>query len=259
LHGIPAALISSVNTSRLAETLRSSEISILVIRRRLYGLCIVVALAVTIMVQLSEEKLPLVQVYLPVLAAAMVAVGLAGAEWQVYLQKAAADRLARVAEQDDALDRQRAFNELWQALADSRGQAVLPESVMEKLANLFATEFVAVWSADESPGGFRLRGAQPVDEAVVRRLDKIVQASPCFGRLRKFKRTTQVTDLARETSPALALFCEEKNLTQAVLCPVMVRQEMVGVLAFFYPQDQPVPSPRLEEMQSAANLLLCAL
>lgn len=210
------------------------------------------------MMRLSGESLPLAHVYLPVLAGAMLAIGLAGAEWQVFLQKTTADRLARGAAHDDALSRQHAFNQLWQELADSRGQALLPAVVMQDLAGLFAAEFVAVWSKDESPGGFVLRGSHPVDDAAVRRLNKIVQATPCFERLGNWKCATLVTNLARETAPALALFCEEKNLSQAVLCPVLVRQEMVGVLAFFYPVNQPVPSQRIAEMQSAATLMLCA-
>lgn len=230
-----------------------------VIRRRLYGLCIVVALAVVLLVQFMGEHLPMVHVYLPLLAGAMLAVGLAGAEWQVYVQQSAAERRARVAEKDEVLDRQRVFNRLWQVLADSRGLTLLPAVVTQELAGLFSAQVVAVWSADKSPGGFGLRGLQPTDETTVRRLEKIVQASPCFDRLRKLQRATLSTDLSHDTSPALALLCEEKQLTQAVLCPVLVRHEVVGVLAFFYTRRESISTHRIEEMQSAANLLLCAL
>jgi hypothetical protein len=39
----------------------------------------------------------------------------------------------------------------------------------------------------------------------------------------------------------------------------MVRQELVGVLAFFYTGKLQLTSKQMEEMQSAANLFLCAL
>jgi hypothetical protein len=39
----------------------------------------------------------------------------------------------------------------------------------------------------------------------------------------------------------------------------LVRRDMVGVLAFFYRQTPPLSARLAEEMQSAANLFLCAL
>ncbi|MCG3148692.1 MAG: hypothetical protein PCFJNLEI_02137 [Verrucomicrobiae bacterium] len=261
--GIAAASSCSVKESLIVANPASSLTAIPSIRRRLYGLCVVVSLAVLLLIHLNNSSLLQVNAYVPLIVATMLAIGLAGAEWEVALQRHAAERQARLAELErsefHAVERQRTFNRLWQVLADSRGKASLPAEALDMLAQLFGADLVAVWSVTEESEAFRLRGVQPAEAANASRLEKIAQASPCFERLRGVQRDLHVTNFARETSQALGLFCEERNLQEAMLCPVLVRQEMVGVLAFFY-QGKPELSAKVrEELQSAANLLLCAL
>ena len=149
-------------------------------------------------------------------------------------------------------------NFIMKELADSRGSSTAPPTVMTELATLFAADLVAVWSGDKM-GGFRLDGAHPLAADGAVRLDKVAHMSPCFERLRATQRLIRVSDFERETTKAFAWFCEENGLQHAILCPVLVRHELVGVLAFLYKAKPSSSSKLTEEMQAAANLFLCAL
>jgi transcriptional regulator with GAF, ATPase, and Fis domain len=202
-------------------------------------------------------------VYLPLTAATLLVVGLAGVEFQIYRQTVAAEKQLverqRHEQELQALERQHTFNTLWQSLADHRGAATLPASILHQLAGLFSADLVAVWSADPAGDTFTLRGADPIPAEGAVRLDKVAHMSPCFDHLRNAQRLVCVTDFERHTTRAFSWFCEEHGYTQAILCPILVRRAMVGVLVFFYRDKTARPPRTLEEMQSAANLFLCAL
>ncbi len=200
--------------------------------------------------------------YLPLAGASMLTLCLAGAEFTIYLQRVALQHRARQAEYDrlegQAVERQRTFNQIWQQLADSRGESIVPESVLKELTALFSADLVAAWESDKA-GSFHLSGAYPVANDGAVRLDKVAHMSPCFEGLRNSQTQLRTTDITKQTSKALAWFCEENGFQQIVLNPVLVRRDLVGVLAIFY-KDKPAISTKLaEEMQSAANLFLCAL
>ena len=225
-------------------------------------MCVVVTLAVLLLLH-GSDSLTSVNAYVPMIVATMLAIGLAGAEWQVFLERNSAERLVDAAKfeaaEHQAADRQHAFNQLWQLLADSRGQDAVPAEAMEHLRELFPAELCVVWAARDGQRSYRVCGLQPAQAETWARLDKIAQSAPCFERVREVKRVLPVTDLVHDTAPALALFCEQRELRQAILCPVLVRQELVGVLAFFHKQPVKLTTKTAEEMQSAANLFLCAL
>jgi hypothetical protein len=200
-------------------------------------------------------------VYLPIVGVTLLVISLTGVEYHLYVQRVAAEQERQLAKREEAelqaIERQRSFNNLWQALAGSRG-AALPMAVLTELAKLFSADLVAVWSVDEM-GGFHLTGAHPLTGDGAVRLDKVAQMSPCFDKVRESQQLTRVVDFQQESTKAFAWFCEENGFKEAVLSPVLVRRELVGVLAFFY-RENPQLSPKLvEEMQAAANLFLCAL
>jgi hypothetical protein len=232
-------------------------------QRALYGLCVVVALAFLLAARATNDSALWVQMNLPLATGTMLLVCLAGVEFRCYLQNLALKQAAQAAELDQveqsALHRQHLFNAMWQTLADSRGQERLPESVMQGLASLFPSDLLAVWSAENLPDTYRLRGVYPAVGETPARLDKVAHVSPCFQLLQERKKLTHFSSFARPTSPAMVWFCEENGLEHVVMCPVLVRQELVGVLAFFSRQEPKIPSKLAEEMQSAANLFLCAL
>jgi transcriptional regulator with GAF, ATPase, and Fis domain len=230
-------------------------------RLRYYGFGAVVALALMLLGRSMSTVDGLAQVYLPFVGATLLVISLAGVEYHLYVQRVAAEQERQLAKREEAelqaIERQRSFNEIWQALANSRG-ATLPVGVLTELSKLFSADMVAVWSVDEMDS-FHLTGAHPlaVDGAV--RLDKVAQMSPCFEKVRESQELTRVVDFEQESTKAFAWFCEENGFKEAILSPVLVRRELVGVLAFFY-RENPQLSPKLaEEMQSAANLFLCAL
>lgn len=261
--GIADAPLVSVNTILTSETVPSAFVSPFQYRLRLYGFCVVVALAFMFLGRTLESTDGWVTVYLPLTAATLLVVGLAGVEFQIYLQTVAAEKqLAERKRQElelQAVERQHTFNNLWQALADNRGAATIPADILRPLAELFSADLVAVWSADPAAETFTLRGTHPLPSDGAVRLDKVAHMSPCFDRLRDAQHLLCVTDIEHQTTKAFAWFCEEHGYTQVILCPILVRRATVGVLVFFYRDTTALPPLTLEEMQSAANLFLCAL
>jgi hypothetical protein len=232
-------------------------------RWRLYGFCLVIALAFVMMWQCIDAFDAAIHVQLPAAAATLFVVCLAGAEVTIFLRHLADERQSQIAKREEAeqyaIERQQTFNRLWQSLADTRGSAEMPAAILTELAGLFSADLVAVWSADPTSGGYQLRGAHPagLDGAV--RLDRVAHLSPCFDKLRDAQDILAVSDFEQHTSKAMAWYCEENDLQHAVLCPVLVRRDLVGVLALFF-RAKPELTPRLiEEMQAAGHLFLCAL
>jgi GAF domain len=230
-------------------------------RLRYYGFCTVVALAFMIMGQRTDDFDGWAQVYLPSIGATVLVIGLAGVEYHLFLRRVSAERESQLATREEAelqaIERQRTFNRIWQDLADCRGSGGIPVTVLTELVRLFSADLVAAWSSD-NVGGFHLAGAHPLANDGAVRLDKVAQMSPCFERLREKQRVVCVSNLDQETTRAFAWFCEENGLPHAILCPVLVRRDLVGVLVFFYREKPQVTSKVTEEMQAAANLFLCA-
>jgi hypothetical protein len=232
-------------------------------RPRLYGMCLVITLSFLVVGRITDNATGWVEIYLPLAGATMLVISLAGAEFQLYLDRHHQEQLERAEQlkQSDrsACERQRTFNRLWQVLADTPAGCTMQEETMTELVDLFAADMVAVWSARGAPAGYRLAGAHPLNRDATDRLSKIGQVAPCFDRLKDEGCQLQITDFRQQTAPALAWFCDDQHLHHAVFNPVMVRQELVGVLAFFYRDEPLLTTKRAEEMQAAANLFLCAL
>jgi len=232
-------------------------------RLRVYGVAVIVALSFLVFAALMNEYHVWVQVYFPVAGLVMVMVCLAGAEFRLYTARVAVERHAQEIgfweAERQANRRQRTFNQMWQKLADSHGQPTVPEEVLKDLAGLFGSDVVAFWSADTVGKGFSLRGTHPLNLQSATRLDKIAQVSPCFDELQAHQQMVYLTDIAHQSTPAMAWYCEENKFKQVILCPVLVRSEVVGVLAFFYQEQHEIPAVPDEEMRAAANLFLCYL
>jgi transcriptional regulator with GAF, ATPase, and Fis domain len=229
-------------------------------RRRLYGLAIIVSLSFLLLARTNDSQ-ECAAMYLPLVGPSMLMLCLAGAEFTLYLQRLTLERRSEEAkhelDEQQALERQRSFNHIWQDLADSRGSSAVPAEVLKELDGLFKADLVAVWAGDKA-GGFHLAGAHPVANEGAVRLDKVAQMSPCFEKLRETQELLRVSNFEQDTSKAFAWFCEENEFRHVILCPVLVRRDLVGVLAFFYHEKRAFSSRRGEEMQAAANLFLCA-
>ena len=233
----------------------------LIYRLRYYGIGAVLALSFMLIGRTCAHNDGVAQVYLPFVAATMLMMALAGIEYHLYTQRVSAEREAQRAKREEAelqaVERQKAFNQMWQMLTDSRGNP-LPVQVLTDLSVLFSSDLVAVWSTDNA-GSFHLAAAHPLAGDGAVRLDKVAQMSPCFEKLREDQRLVRVVNLELETSKAFAWFCEENGFKEVVLCPVLVRRALVGVLALFYRENSHLNKKFSEELQAAANLFLCAL
>ena len=231
-------------------------------RGRLYGMCLVIALSFMLIAHLTNDAHAWVQLYLPLAGVAMMILSMSAAEFHLYVERLGVERQLHAEQQEhveqSATERQRIFNQLWQDLADTRGQDI-PPNILADLSQLFAADLTGFWMAEDRESRFRLRGAHQITSADYERLDKIGQVAPCFEKLQERPGQLRVTDFRKQTAPALEWFCTDLGLVTAVFNPVMVRQELVGVLAFFYKGKPELSSKESEEMQSAANLFLCAL
>jgi hypothetical protein len=187
---------------------------------------------------------------------------LAGVEYSLHQAETnvarTSEQTARERAEQIAEGRQRSFNHLWQVLADNRHAVEAPPSALKELTTLFEADLVAVWAADRV-GGYHLYGTGELQQEHHLRLDKVSETSPCFDTLRRSKSQSIVTNISEEMPKPFAWFCEELGYTQIVLCPVLVRHNVVGVLGFFYRQNPKLSSRQHDEMQFAANLFLCAL
>src|SRR5436190_22788202 len=172
-----------MSTAIRIETIPSVPLSTPAYRFRLYGMCTIVALAFMLLGRWTDDSTPLVQMYMPLVGATMLVITLAGAECTLFLQDIATEHRQQLAQreqaEESAVERQRVFNGLWQALADSRGEAAVPEPILAELRNLFSANLVAVWSAESIADGFRLSGAHPLAADVAARLDTVGRTSPC--------------------------------------------------------------------------------
>jgi transcriptional regulator with GAF, ATPase, and Fis domain len=250
-----------MNLSFSSPTLLTFNQPSLIYRLRYYGIGAVLALSFMLLGRCANHNDGLAQVYLPFVAATLLVMALAGIEYHLYTQRVAAEREAQNAKREEAelqaIERQRSFNNIWQTLANNRGSA-LPVGVLTELTGLFYADLIAVWSVDPT-GCFHLAAAHPLANDGAVRLDKVAQMSPCFEIVRESQRLARISNFEQESTKAFAWFCEENGFKEAILCPVLVRRELVGVLAFFY-LEKPQLTPKLaEEMQAAANLFLCAL
>jgi transcriptional regulator with GAF, ATPase, and Fis domain len=233
----------------------------LVYRLRYYGIGAVLALSFMLLGRSVAYNDGLAQVYLPFMAATLLVMALAGIEYHLYTQRVVVEREAQLAKREEAelqaVERQKSFNQMWQLLADSRGNP-LPVQVLTDLSVLFSADLVAVWSTD-NVGAFHLAAAHPLANDGAVRLDKVAQMSPCFEKIREDQHLLRVVNLEQQTSKAFAWFCEENGFKEVVLCPVLVRRALVGVLALFYREESHLNKKLSEEIQAAANLFLCAL
>lgn len=99
-------------------------------RRVLYGLGVILALSFLYLAGLTTDSRPYVSMYLPTLTGTMLLICWAGVEFRVSLDQALAER----AQADQAArDRQHAFNQMWQALADHRESQTLPAVALQNL------------------------------------------------------------------------------------------------------------------------------
>ena len=257
--GTPFAKMCSMNITSMTSLTKCDSINA---RRVLYGLELIVVLSLLYATHLTNDSYPYIPLYLSLAAVSLLVLFWAGVEYTLnqtqVIAAQASQRTTREQAEHMAEDRQRSFNHIWQDLADNRNSAEVPSSVLKDLAMLFEADLVAVWGADKADG-YHLHGSSELQQEHLLRLEKVSQSSPCFDPLRKYQRQMLVTDISAQTTKPFAWFCEELEFRQVMLCPVLVRQNVVGVLGFFYCQDPRLCARQREEMQLAANLFLCAL
>jgi hypothetical protein len=257
--GTIIACYPNMKTSTITESTTSAPISV---RRILYGLGLVIALSFLYASRLTNESQSYIILCLSIATLSLLILFGAGVEYAIRqvqtIVAQATQRTTREQADQATEDRQRAFNHIWQSLIDSRNENVVSSAVLQDLSTLFRADLVAIWSADKADGYMLIGTGELVQEHRMR-LEKVTQTSPCFASLRKQQHVLVINDIEHQTTIPFAWFCEEMKFQQVVLCPVLVCKNVVGVLGFFYRENQCFTSQQREEMQLAANLFLCAI
>jgi signal transduction histidine kinase len=238
------------------------------VRARLYGVTLIVVLTYLLIGRISSENRKWVEVDLPVSAAALLAVGVAGVEAYFVIQRLQrryqelqAARLHEI-ELAERLSEQRQsiLNQVSRTLLDKLNLKQLPPDVVEKIALLFETDVAGIWLADRNtPKLFVPRGVSGLAETAAKELGAIGHASPCFEKVLQQTHQLMVLDFRRDTAPPLAAFCEREGLLSAMFTPIVCRDAIAGIIGAFYRQKRDVPLPLAVEMQTVANLIASAV
>ena len=127
-------------------------------RARLYGMALVITLSYMLIARLSNDNDSWVQVSLPLSSASLLLVSLAAAEAYLYVQRVQRDqdtlRASRAREielsQRLAFQRQSTLNQISRALIDKLDLARISAGVLEKIAQLFEADAIAVWLTEKN-------------------------------------------------------------------------------------------------------------
>jgi len=233
-------------------------------RVRWYGVVVSVGLLYLLVGRVSSDNLTWVQIHLPMSAASLVLVALAGVE-ACFLVRQWQDRhsaltMLRVQEQESALrittQRLECINELAAHVAGDNSAAALAKVVPQKLAALFESDVTGVWTLDDHlPGAFDLRGIDGLNDTRRQAFGVLTKCTPCFEKVARSTQPVSVGNFTRDTAPSLAAFCGEEKLTNAVFSPVWVDGRLEALIGLFYKQAPSITSVYLGELQTVTRLL----
>ena len=237
-------------------------------RARLYGMALVITLSYMLIGQLNNDNDLWVQVSLPLSSASLLLVSLAAAETYLYVQRVQRNQeklqacRAREIESSQrlAFQRQSTLNQIARALIDNLDVARISTDVLEKLAQLFEADAVAVWLTEKNgQTRFLLKGAFGFTAYKLEQLEAVEWAFPAFEQSTKDAQSLVITNVHQQAPAALRVLCERERVACAVLNPVACRHEIVGLIGVFYRNPRGISPSLTTEMQTVANLVAGAV
>ncbi len=217
---------------------------------------------------LGNPNKSLFEVSLQSNAALILAFGLVAVEVYLYIlrlrgqnEKLKAERTAeQELSQTAVAQRQDLLNEILCTLIDKPDFSQLAPKVLDKAVGLFEADIAAAWQVDEGiSGNFILKGASGVNASKLEQLRKQHWTFQAFGAQPGASREIVVEDAPQNLTPSLAQFCQNEKVAIAVLCPIVRRGELAGVLGVFYRRHLVIAPQRAAEMQSVANFVAGAI
>jgi signal transduction histidine kinase/ActR/RegA family two-component response regulator len=231
-------------------------------------MALVVALSYTLIGWLNHDKDSWVQVSLPLSSASLLLAALAAAETCLYvqrIQKHQAELEAARAQEIElshrlAFQRQSTLNQISRALIDKLDAARISTDVLEKMAQLFEADAVAAWLTEKNgQTRFLLKGAFGFTTHNPEQLEAVHWTFPAFEQSAPDVDPLVITNVAQQSPPALARLCEHERIACSVLNPVVCRNEIVGLLGFFYRNPRDISPSLIAEMQAVANIVASAV
>jgi signal transduction histidine kinase len=236
-------------------------------RARLYGIALLITLSYMLIGRLSNDNASWVQVSLPLSSASLLLVALAAAETYLYVQRVQKNQEtlqachAREMELSErlAFQQQSTLNQISRALIDKLDVALLSADVLEKIAQLFEANAIAVWLTEKNgQTRFLLKGAFGFTTYNFEQLEAAEWAFPAFEGTTKDAAPLVVTDVKRD-APALAVLCEREQMACTVLSPVTCGHDVIGLIGAFYHDAREIAPSLTAEMQIVANLVAGAV
>jgi signal transduction histidine kinase len=231
-------------------------------------MALVITLSYLLIGRLNNDNDSWVQVSLPLSSASLLLLSLAGAEAYLYVQRVQRNQeelqAARAREtelfQRLAFQRQSTLNQISRDLIDKLDVAQISAEVLEKIAQLFEAEVVAVWMVGHNGHTrFVLKGACGFTGHNSQQLDALDWLFPAFEQTPKDAHQIITANVSQEVSPALADVCKRERIACAALSPVVRRKELVGLIGIFYREPREISQSLAAEMQTVANIVAGAV
>jgi signal transduction histidine kinase/ActR/RegA family two-component response regulator len=237
-------------------------------RALLHGAAVVITLCYFLIGRLNNNSQYWVEVSLPLSSLSILLLSLAAAETYLFVRRiqkqngylrAASERELDLS-QRLAFQRQTVLNQISRALIDKLDVNQIPHEVLEKIAQLFEADVVAMWTFENSgEARFPLKGAFGLNAHTIEHLGAITWTFPQFASNPKHPHQQITENPARDLAPELAGFCEREKLACAAFSPIVCRDELVGLVGIFHRRPFPIPPSLTAEMQTVATVIASAV
>jgi signal transduction histidine kinase/CheY-like chemotaxis protein len=231
-------------------------------------MALVITLSYMLIGRLDNDSDSWVQVSLPLSSASLLLVSLAAAETYLYVQRVQKNQATLEASRAQeielsqrlAFQRQSTLNQISRALIDKLDVARISTDVLENIAQLFEADAVTAWLTETNgQPQFFLKGAFGFTAHKLEQLEAAHWTFPAFEQSAPDVEPLVITNVAQQSPPALARLCERERVACAVLNPVVCRNEIVGLLGFFYRNPRNISPSLMAEMQTVANIVAGAV
>jgi signal transduction histidine kinase len=232
-------------------------------------MAVVITLSYLLMGRLNNDNAAWVQVDLPLSSASLLLLSLAGAEAFLYVQRMqkhqAELQAARAREielsQRLAFQRQSILNQISRALIDKLDVSQISQEVLDKIAQLFEADAVAVWLGEKngSTPHFALKGAVGFTAHDFEQLTASDWSFPAFEQTREEPQQLILDKIVEQAPPALASVCEREWIVSGALNPIVRREELIGLVGVFYRKPLKFVPSLAAEMMTVAHIIASAV
>ena len=237
-------------------------------RAILYGASLLTTVCYFLIGRLGNNSQSWVEVSLPLSCISILLLCLSAVEVYLFIQRIQKQNgdLQEASERELDLSQRLAFqrqtilNQISRALIDKLDLNQIPREVLEKIAQLFEADVVAMWGFENGGDArFPLKGVFGLNAHTVEQVGVIEWTFPQYASNPKDPHQHIAENPARDLTMELAAFCEREKLASAAFSPVVCRDELAGVVGMFYRKPFPLSPSLTAEMQTVATIIASAV